>query len=52
MEHVFEVVIDGVRGLKLLETMIHGEADCFIQYYFPSQGATKKEGLTIAFGNH
>ena len=44
MEHVFEVVIEGVRGLNLFEDMVWGEADCFIQYHFPAQHQTKQEG--------
>ena len=44
VEHVFEVSIEGMRGLQLLESMIWGEADCFIQYHFPSQTHTKQQG--------
>ncbi|KAK7503764.1 hypothetical protein BaRGS_00004887, partial [Batillaria attramentaria] len=47
VEHIFEVVIQGVRGLKLLETMIWGEADCFVQYYFPCQEQTQQQGPTL-----
>ena len=38
MEHVFEVVIEEIRGLQLFENMIWGEADSFVQYHFPTQG--------------
>lgn len=37
VEHVFELVIEGITGMKLLENMIWGEADCFVQYHFPTQ---------------
>ncbi|XP_060074176.1 C2 domain-containing protein 3-like [Ylistrum balloti] len=37
VEHIFEVVIEGIRGLALFDNMIWGEADCFIQYHFPVQ---------------
>ena len=37
MEHQFEVIIEGLRGLKLFESMIWGEADCFVQFFFPTQ---------------
>ncbi|XP_076468573.1 C2 domain-containing protein 3-like isoform X2 [Babylonia areolata] len=47
VEHSFEVVVQGVRGLKLLDTMIWGEADCFVQYFFPSQGQAKQQGPTL-----
>lgn len=35
IEHLFEVKIDGIKGLKLFDEMIWGETDCFIQYHFP-----------------
>ena len=37
IQHVFEVVIEGVRNLSLFTDNIWGEADCFIQYHFPKQ---------------
>ncbi|XP_071786712.1 C2 domain-containing protein 3-like isoform X1 [Asterias amurensis] len=37
VEHVFEVIVEGVRGLPQLENTVWGEADCFVQYHFPSQ---------------
>ncbi|ELU08216.1 hypothetical protein CAPTEDRAFT_197535 [Capitella teleta] len=39
VEHVFEVSVDSIQGLSLLENMIWGEADCFVQYHFPSASA-------------
>ena len=44
VDHTFEVSIEAVRGLQLLESMIWGEADCFIQYHFPTQTQTKPQG--------
>ncbi|XP_046560040.1 C2 domain-containing protein 3-like [Haliotis rubra] len=41
VEHVFEVVIEAIRDLKLFDNMMWGETDCFIQYHFPSQAQTK-----------
>lgn len=38
VEHVFEIIVEGVRGLEF-ENMIWGEADCFVQYSFLSQNA-------------
>ena len=40
VEHLFEVIIESVSGLKLLDNMIWGEADCFVQYHFPAQMAS------------
>ena len=37
MQHVFEVIIEGVRDLSSFTNTIWGEADCFIQYHFPKQ---------------
>ena len=52
VEHLFEVIIESVSGLKLLDNMIWGEADCFIQYHFPAQMASAGHvsGATIACG--
>ncbi|XP_053363285.1 C2 domain-containing protein 3 isoform X2 [Clarias gariepinus] len=36
-EHLFVVRIEGVKGLTPLQSTIWGEADCFIQYSFPTQ---------------
>lgn len=49
MEHVFEIHVDGVKGLTPLQSTVWGEADCYIQYYFPVQeaasGALQGPGL-------
>ncbi|XP_041316315.1 C2 domain-containing protein 3 isoform X2 [Pyrgilauda ruficollis] len=39
MEHVFEIHVEGVKGLAPLQSTVWGEADCYIQYYFPVQEA-------------
>lgn len=44
VEHLFEVIVESVSGLKLLDSMIWGEADCFVQYYFPAQMASAGHG--------
>ncbi|XP_063162068.1 C2 domain-containing protein 3 [Candoia aspera] len=44
VEHVFEIRIEGVRGLTLLQSTVWGEADCYIQYHFPVQ---KSESGTL-----
>ena len=37
VEHRFDIKIVSVRGLTLDENMHMGEADCFVQYHFPTQ---------------
>ena len=44
VEHIFEVSVEGVKGLALADDMIWGEADCFVQYHFPTQMSSKQQG--------
>ena len=37
IEHLFAVRVEKVQGLSPLESTVWGEADCYIQYSFPSQ---------------
>ncbi|XP_026640196.1 C2 domain-containing protein 3 isoform X2 [Microtus ochrogaster] len=37
MEHHFEFHVVMVKGLVPLQTTVWGEADCYVQYYFPFQ---------------
>ncbi|NXD87629.1 C2CD3 protein, partial [Halcyon senegalensis] len=37
VEHVFEIHVESVKGLTPLQSTVWGEADCYIQYYFPVQ---------------
>ncbi|XP_036114510.1 C2 domain-containing protein 3 isoform X14 [Molossus molossus] len=37
MEHHFELHVDKVKGLVPLQATVWGEADCYVQYYFPVQ---------------
>ncbi|GFN84972.1 C2 domain-containing protein 3 [Plakobranchus ocellatus] len=48
--HEFEVQIEGVNSLKLADNMIWGEADCFIQFFFPAQDEGLKERLGTSNG--
>lgn len=50
VDHQFEVVVEGIRDLKLFEEMIWGEADCFVQYYFPAQSQSSAPGLQPQHG--
>ncbi|NXU35839.1 C2CD3 protein, partial [Drymodes brunneopygia] len=49
MEHVFEIHVQSVKGLTPLQSTVWGEADCYVQYYFPVQeaacGALQGPGL-------
>ncbi|RMC01762.1 hypothetical protein DUI87_21780 [Hirundo rustica rustica] len=49
MEHVFEILVESVKGLTPLQSTVWGEADCYVQYYFPVQepgcGALQGPGL-------
>ncbi|NXC10151.1 C2CD3 protein, partial [Orthonyx spaldingii] len=49
LEHVFEIHVESVKGLTPLQSTVWGEADCYIQYYFPVQeaacGALQGPGL-------
>ncbi|XP_064157587.1 C2 domain-containing protein 3 [Anguilla rostrata] len=37
LEHVFEVTVERVKGLAPLQSTVWGEADCYVQYSFPTQ---------------
>ncbi|CAL8362296.1 unnamed protein product [Merluccius merluccius] len=37
IEHLFAVRVEKVQGLSPLQSTVWGEADCYIQYSFPSQ---------------
>uniref|UniRef100_A0A2K6FFL1 C2 domain-containing protein 3 n=1 Tax=Propithecus coquereli TaxID=379532 RepID=A0A2K6FFL1_PROCO len=37
MEHHFEIHVEMVKGLAPLQATVWGEADCYVQYYFPVQ---------------
>ncbi|XP_021098975.1 C2 domain-containing protein 3 isoform X3 [Heterocephalus glaber] len=37
MEHHFEFHVEMVKGLVPLQATVWGEADCYVQYYFPFQ---------------
>ncbi|XP_063497379.1 C2 domain-containing protein 3 isoform X17 [Symphalangus syndactylus] len=37
MEHCFEIHVEMVKGLAPLQATVWGEADCYVQYYFPVQ---------------
>ncbi|XP_038617671.1 C2 domain-containing protein 3 [Tachyglossus aculeatus] len=37
VEHTFEVHVEKVKGLAPLQSTVWGEADCYVQYYFPAQ---------------
>uniref|UniRef100_A0A8C4Q941 C2 domain containing 3 centriole elongation regulator n=1 Tax=Eptatretus burgeri TaxID=7764 RepID=A0A8C4Q941_EPTBU len=41
VEHTFEVGVVAVRSLSPLQEAVWGEADCYVQYYFPVQSGLK-----------
>ncbi|XP_041919143.1 C2 domain-containing protein 3 [Alosa sapidissima] len=43
VEHVFVVRVEKVRGLAPLQSTVWGEADCYIQYSFPTQENEAKQ---------
>ena len=40
---MFVVTVDGVRGLAVFSNTVWGEADCFVQYHFPTTGERDEE---------
>ncbi|KAL2095989.1 hypothetical protein ACEWY4_008137 [Coilia grayii] len=42
-EHVFVVRVEKVRGLAPLQATVWGEADCYVQYSFPTQEEQSKQ---------
>lgn len=36
VDHVFELCIEGVRDVSAFASTVWGEADCFVQYHFPT----------------
>ncbi|XP_040195871.1 C2 domain-containing protein 3 [Rana temporaria] len=37
IDHVFDIHVENVKGLTPLQSTVWGEADCYVQYYFPVQ---------------
>ncbi|XP_006885637.1 PREDICTED: C2 domain-containing protein 3 [Elephantulus edwardii] len=45
VEHHFEFHVEKVKGLAPLQATVWGEADCYVQYYFPAQESNKSSML-------
>lgn len=43
VEHVFELCIEGVRDIGAFASTVWGEADCFVQYHFPTRTTDEDE---------
>ncbi|XP_068122730.1 C2 domain-containing protein 3 [Hyperolius riggenbachi] len=43
-DHVFEIHVESVKGLTPLQSTVWGEADCYVQYYFPVQSSVPGPG--------
>ncbi|XP_067889467.1 C2 domain-containing protein 3 isoform X3 [Heterodontus francisci] len=51
IEHIFEINVVQLKGLTPLQSTVWGEADCYIQYYFPTQNMnTITEALPFVSG--
>jgi hypothetical protein len=50
VEHVFELCVEGVRDVGAFASTVWGEADCFVQYHFPT--LTSDEDEMGNFGLH
>ena len=37
VHHKFKVQVEGVKGLEVAKNTVWGEADCFVQYHFPTE---------------
>ncbi|XP_060682195.1 C2 domain-containing protein 3 [Hemiscyllium ocellatum] len=50
IEHIFEINVMQLKGLTPLQSTVWGEADCYVQYYFPTQDV---DTITerVPFGN-
>ena len=43
VEHVFKLCIEGVRDVSTFASTVWGEADCFVQYHFPTLTSDEDE---------
>ena len=43
MEHVFQLCVEGIRNLAAFTSTVWGEADCFVQYHFPTLTSSADE---------
>ncbi|XP_075119108.1 C2 domain-containing protein 3 [Leptodactylus fuscus] len=46
-DHVFEIHVENLKGLAPLQSTVWGEADCFVQYYFPVQSTVSSAGSEL-----
>lgn len=44
-EHLFVVKVERVKGLTPLQSTVWGEADCYVQYTFPTQEEPPAQSL-------
>ena len=44
LNHTFVLRVEGVRDLSVLDSSVWGEADCFVQYHFPTLGCEEAGG--------
>ncbi|XP_077154904.1 LOW QUALITY PROTEIN: C2 domain-containing protein 3 [Ranitomeya variabilis] len=46
-DHVFDVHVESLKGLAPLQSTVWGEADCFVQYFFPVASAASGLGSEL-----
>ncbi|KAE8628038.1 hypothetical protein XENTR_v10007280 [Xenopus tropicalis] len=46
-DHIFEIHVENVKGLTPLQSTVWGEADCFVQYYFPAHGPDSHTAIDL-----
>ena len=52
VDHVFIVCVEGVREMTAFASTVWGEADCFVQYHFPSVGdGSSEQGQSLMASN-
>ncbi|XP_040282452.1 C2 domain-containing protein 3 isoform X2 [Bufo bufo] len=46
-DHVFEIHVENVKGLTPLQSTVWGEADCYVQYFFPAHSTISSLGSEL-----
>ncbi|XP_056417090.1 C2 domain-containing protein 3 isoform X2 [Hyla sarda] len=46
-DHVFDIHVENVKGLTPLQATVWGEADCFVQYFFPVHSSVTGLGTEL-----
>ncbi|XP_069825619.1 C2 domain-containing protein 3 isoform X2 [Dendropsophus ebraccatus] len=46
-DHVFDIHVENMKGLAPLQSTVWGEADCFVQYFFPAHSSVSSLGSEL-----